>query len=83
MKRARRDLDKNSFESEDKICNLLQEEYDLMQFDRGYIPLFSRGVLHLKNALMCSKSDNYTILHYINSRDYTDSAFHSRVHPVS
>jgi hypothetical protein len=80
--RARRDLDKNSFESEDKICNLLQEQYDLMQSDRRFF-FFLKKRLHVEGALMCSKSDNYTILHYINSRDYTDSTFHPRVHPVS
>src|ERR671924_108905 len=53
-----------------------------MQFDRGSSS-FSRSVLHAKNMLMCSKSDNYTILHYIDSRDYSDSAFHSNLHPVS
>src|SRR3712207_6784137 len=34
------------------------------------------------NALRRSKSGYYTILHHIDSRDYSDSAFHSGLHPV-
>ena len=78
---GQKDLAKNSFEPS-TMCNLLQEQYDLMQFNRGFF-FFLKKYLQVKNALICSKSDDYTILHYINSRDYTDSAFHPRVHPVS
>src|SRR5918912_2608822 len=33
-------------------------------------------------ALRCSKFGYHTILHHIDSRDYSDTAFHSGLHPV-